>query len=312
MHEMYKTEKKKVTANDWRYLLMCLPMIVKIIVFTIIPMIWILMAFQDYKGFSGLSGSAWVGLENFKYFFQNGQIWRAIGNTVGLNVMFIAIGTPMTIAMAVFMFEMKSRLATKTAQTIYFFPYLISWVVVQYCTDAILSGNGIVNSIITTFGGNAIDFFAVKSATIWPLILMFCNIWKNTGYSLIMYYASLGSLDTSQIEAAKLDGASRMQKIWYIELPHLRKIVAILLIMSTGSIFRSDFGLFWFIPQNDTSGALLRTTQTLDTLVYQMSILDFNYSIGTAISFVQSIVGLVVLLLANHIIKKIDSDSAYI
>ena len=305
-------KKKKVVANDWRYLLMCLPMIIKIIVFAIIPMAWVLMAFQNYKGFLGLTGSEWVGGENFKYFFKNGQIWRAIGNTLGLNVMFIVVGTPITIAMALFMYEMKSRLATKTAQTIYFFPYLVSWVVVQYCTDAILANNGIVNDVITALGGEPIDFFAAKSAGIWPVILLFCNFWKNTGYSLIMYYAALGSLDTSLLEAAKLDGASRLQRMWHIELPHLRKITAILLIMSTGGIFRSDFGLFWFIPQNDTSGALLRTTETLDTFVYQMSILDFNYSTGTAISLVQSLVGLGTLLLANQIVKKIDSDSAYI
>ncbi len=309
---MKKKRRKKITANDWRYLLMCLPMIIKIIIFTIIPMIWILMAFQDYKGFLGLAGSEWVGFENFKYFFQNGQIWRAIKNTIGLNVMFIVVGTPITIAMAVFMYEMKSRRATKAAQTVYFFPYLVSWVVLQYCTDAILANEGVVNSIITTFGGDPVDFFAARSASMWPIILLLCNFWKNTGYSLIMYYASLGNLDTSLLEAAKLDGASRLQRIWYIELPHLKKIAAILLIMSTGSIFRSDFGLFWFIPQNDTSGALLKTTETLDTFVYQMSILDFNYSTGTAISLVQSIVGLVVLLTANYVIKKIDSDSAYI
>lgn len=305
-------KKKKIKSRDWCYLLMCTPMIIKTIIFAVIPMAWILMAFQDYKGFLGLTGSEWVGLENFKYFFENGQIWRAIKNTIGLNVMFIVVGTPVTIAMALFMYEMKNRLATKTFQTIYFFPFLISWVVVQYCTDAILNESGIINSIIIAMGGEGIDFFAVKSASYWPLILMMCNFWKGTGYSLIMYYAALGSLDTSLLEAAKIDGASRFQRMWYIELPHLRQIIAILLIMSAGNIFRSDFGMFWFIPQNDTSGALLKTTETLDTFVYRMSILDYNYSTGTAISLVQSIVGLGILLLANYIVKKIDKDSAYI
>ena len=305
-------KKKKIKANDWRYLLMCMPMVIKTIIFAIIPMAWILMAFQDYKGFLGLTGSEWVGLENFRFFFDNGQIWTAIRNTIGLNVMFIVVGTPITIAMSLFMYEMKNRLATKTFQTIYFFPFLISWVVVQYCTDAILNESGIVNSLIIALGGEGIDFFAVKSAPIWPFVLMLCNFWKGTGYSLIMYYAALGSLDTSLLEAAEIDGASRLQRMWHIELPHLRQIIAILLIMSTGNIFRSDFGLFWFIPQNDTSGALLQTTETLDTFVYRMSILDYNYSTGTAISLVQSIVGLATLLLVNHIVKMIDKDSAYI
>lgn len=305
-------KKQKIKARDWCYLLMCTPMIIKTIIFAVIPMAWIMMAFQDYKGFLGLTGSEWVGLENFKYFFENGQIWRAIGNTIGLNVLFIVVGTPITIAMALFMYEMKNRLATKTFQTLYFFPYLISWVVVQYCTDAIMNENGIINSLIIALGGEGIDFFAVKSAPYWPIVLLLCNFWKGTGYSLIMYYAALGSLDTSLLEAAKIDGASRLQRMWHIELPHLRQIIAILLIMSAGNIFRSDFGLFWFIPQNDTSGALLATTETLDTFVYRMSILDYNYSTGTAISLVQSLVGLATLLFVNYIVKKIDQDSAYI
>ncbi len=307
-----KKSAKEVFKENWEYLLMCLPMVIKIILFSVVPMLWLLMAFQDYKGFQGLFGSTWVGFENFEYFFKNGQIWRAIGNTLGLNVMFIVVGTPLTVAMALFMFEMKSRFTTKLFQTIYFFPYLISWVIVQYCTDAILANNGLINGIITGLGGSPVEFFATKSAGLWPFILLFCNIWKNTGYSLIMYYSALQSLDGSLIEAAQLDGAGKIKVMWHISLPHLRRIVAILLIMSMGSIFRSDFGLFWFIPQNDISGALLSTTETLDTFVYQMSILNFNYSTGTAISLVQSLVGTATLLVTNYIVKVIDRESAYI
>lgn len=307
-----KKSAKEVWKDNWEYLLMCLPMVLKILLFSVVPMLWLLMAFQDYKGFQGLFGSAWVGFDNFEYFFRSGRIWRAIRNTLGLNLMFIAIGTPLTIAMALFMFEMKSRFTTKLFQTIYFFPYLISWVIVQYCTDAILASNGLINGIIQAFGGGRVDFFAMKSAGLWPFILLFCNIWKNTGYSLIMYYSALQSLDTSLIEAAELDGAGKLRVMWHVSLPHLRRIVAILLIMSMGGVFRSDFGLFWFIPQNDISGALLSTTETLDTYVYQMSILNFNYSTGTAISLVQSLVGTGTLLLTNYIVKLIDRESAYI
>ena len=310
--QVKKKSAKEVWKDNWEYVLMCLPMVLKILLFSVVPMLWLLMAFQDYKGFQGLFGSAWVGLENFEYFFKSGKIWLAIRNTLGLNIMFIAVGTPMTIAMALFMFEMKSRFTTKLFQTIYFFPYLISWVIVQYCTDAILARNGLVNGILQVFGVGQVDFFATKSAGLWPLILLFCNIWKNTGYSLIMYYSALQSLDSSLIEAAELDGAGKLRVMWHVSLPHLRRIVAILLIMSMGGVFRSDFGLFWFIPQNDISGALLSTTETLDTYVYQMSILNFNYSTGTAISLVQSFVGMGTLLITNYIVKLIDRESAYI
>lgn len=309
--EKKKSAKEKFQEN-WQYVLMCLPMVIKLLLFSIVPMLWLLMAFQDYKGFLGLFGSEWVGLENFKYFFRSGQIWRSIRNTLGLNFMFIIIGTPMTIIMALFMFEMKSRFTTRFFQTIYFFPYLISWVIIQYCTDAILEDRGLLNIIITGLGGSKVDFFAESAAKWWPIILLFCNIWKNTGYSLIMYYSALQSLDVSLVEAAQLDGAGRIKVMWHVSLPHLKRIVAILLIMSMGGIFRSDFGLFWFIPQNDISGALLETTETLDVFVYKMSILNFNYSTGTAISLVQSIVGTATLLVANYIVKAIDKESAYI
>ena len=307
-----KKSAKQVLKDNWEYLLMCLPMVIKIIVFSVVPLLWLLMAFQDYTGYLGLFGSPWVGFENFEYFFKNGQIWRAIGNTLGLNLLFIGVGTPMTVAMALFMFEMKNRFATKLFQTIYFFPYLISWVIVQYCTDAILADNGLINGIIQAFGGSPVAFFATRSAGLWPIILLFCNIWKNTGYSLIMYYSALQSLDASLVEAAELDGAGKIKVMWHISLPHLRRIIAILLIMSMGGVFRSDFGLFWFIPQNDISGALLSTTETLDTFVYQMSIINFNYSTGTAISLVQSAVGTATLLITNYIVKIIDRESAYI
>ena len=307
-----KKSAKEIFKENWQYVLMCLPMVLKLLVFSVLPMLWLLMAFQDYKGFLGLFKSEWVGFANFEYFFKSGQIWRSIRNTLGLNFFFIAVGTPMTIIMALFMFEMKSRFTTRFFQTIYFFPYLISWVIVQYCTDAILADNGLLNRVITAFGGKRVEFFAESSAKLWPFVLLFCNIWKNTGYSLIMYYSALQSLDVSLVEAAELDGANRLKIMWHVSLPHLKRIVAILLIMSMGGIFRSDFGLFWFIPQNDISGALLSTTETLDVFVYKMSILNFNYSTGTAISLVQSIVGTATLLIANYIVKAIDRESAYI
>ena len=307
-----KKSFKQIFKTNWEYVVMCLPIVIKTIIFSVLPLLWLLMAFQDYNGNKGIFGSEWVWFANFEYFVVSDNIWRVIGNTLGLNVMFIVIGTPITIIMALFMYEMKNRFLTKLFQTIYFFPYLISWVVVQYSTDAILNDNGLINSFLISVGATPIKFFAEESAKIWPIVLLFCNFWKGTGYSLIMYYAALGSLDTEQLEAAELDGANRAQKMWHISLPHLRKIIAILLIMSMGGVFRSDFGLFWFIPKNDTDKTLLSTTEVLDTYIYQLSINDHNVSAGTAIGLVQSIVGTITLLITNFVVKKIDKESAYI
>ena len=161
-------------------------------------------------------------------------------------------------------------------------------------------------------GAGTIKFYDSSNARMWPWILLLCNIWKGQGYAIIMDYASLNGIDTELFEAAELDGANRAQRMWYISVPHLRKIIAILLIMSLGGIFRSDFGLFWFIPKNDSDRALLETTEVLDTYIYQLSIRETDYSAGTAIGLVQSVVGTIVLLFSNWIVKKIDKDSAFI
>lgn len=307
-----KNKRKKHAVDNTTYVLMCLPIVVKTVIFSILPMLWLLMAFQNYNGIRGLFGSDFVGFDNFEYFFKSNDIWRVVGNTVGLNFMFIFIGTPITAIMALFMNEMRNRTATKIFQTIWFIPYLISWTVAQYCTWAILCDNGLINTVLTSFGLPAQDFYATKNDSWWPLILLLCNFWKGQGYSVILDYASLQTLDTEMLEAAELDGANRFQRMWYIEVSHLKRIVAIQLIMAMGGIIRSDFGLFWFIPKNDTYKTLLETTDVLDTYIYQLSIQNANYSVGTAIGLIQSLVGMFVMLFTNWIVKKLDEDSAFI
>lgn len=307
-----KNKKKLAFRDNVSYSFMCLPVVIKTLIFSILPLLWLVMAFEDYRGFLGIFKSDWVGFDNFKYFFRNGIVWKVIWNTIYLNVLFILVGTPLTIVMALFMFELTNRKLTKIFQTIYFIPYLLSWTVVQYAFEGLLWTEGLINDLIVAFGGSKIQFYQAGSAKWWPFILLLANIWKGQGYSVLMYYASLNSIDTTLFEAAELDGANRFQKMWYVSVPHLRKMMAILLIMSMGGIFRSDFGLFWFIPKNDTDRTLLSTTEVLDTYIYQLSIKEANYSSGTAIGLIQSVVGTLMLLLTNRIVKFIDKDSAFI
>lgn len=294
------------------YTAMCLPIVIKTLIFSILPLLWLLMAFENYKGFLGIFGSEWVGFANFTYFFRSKVVWKVIWNTLSLNLLFVIVGTPSTALMALLMYEMKNKFATKFFQTIYFIPYLISWTVAEYCIEGILGTNGLINTALKGVHLGTIDFYNAANGKLWPWILLLCGAWKGHGYSIIMYYASLVTIDTDLFEAAKLDGANRAQRMWYISVPHLRKIVAILLIMSMGGIFHSDFGLFWFIPKNDSLRSLLDTTEVLDTYIYQLSIRETNYSAGTAIGLIQSIVGTVILLLTNFICKKLDEDTAFI
>ncbi len=307
-----KKEKKQKSVgyikNNIAYTVLSLPLVIKTIFFSVVPFIFIVIGFQDYNGVKGIFGSDWVGFDNFVYFFRNGSIWKVIWNTVYLNMLMILIGTPLTIIMALMMFEVKRRGACRLFQTIYFIPYLISWTVAKYSFESILAVDGLINQLF----GTSIDFYQASNANWWPLILILCNMWKGQGYSILIYYASLNSMDTTVFEAADLDGANRFHKMWYISLPHLKKMIAIMFIMSMAGVFRSDFGLFWFIPRNDTDRTLLETTEVLDTYLYQLSFRRAEYSSGTAIGLVQSIVGTIMLLITNKIAKLIDKDVAFI
>ena len=300
------------------YLMMCLPIVIKTIIFSIVPMLWIVMAFQDYK-FPPLFGeqNVWVGFENFEYFFTSGEIWEIVGNTVGLNIMFIFIGTPLTAIMALFMNEMMNRSLTKIFQTIWFIPYLISWSVAQYCSWGIMESNGLINTLLQHLGMEPIDFYAASSTGLWPLILFLWNMWKGQGYSVILDYAALQSLDTGIMEAAELDGANRLQRMWYIEVPHLRKIVAIQLIMSMGGIVKSDFGMFWFLPKFEGNSALelKKAVEVLDVRIYRLvndPRIKTDYSKATAIGLIQSFIGMIIMLITNWVVKKLDEESAFI
>ena len=317
IHVNRRKELQKLYRNS-SYLLMCLPIVIKTIVFSIVPMLWIVMAFQDYK-FPPLFGehNTFVGLENFEYFFTSGEIWQIVGNTVGLNLMFIFIGTPLTAIMALFMNEMRNRSLTKIFQTIWFIPYLISWSVAQYCSWGIMESNGLINTILGHLGIAPIDFYSASSVGMWPLILFMWNMWKGQGYSIILDYAALQSLDTGIMEAAELDGASRLQRMWYIEVPHLRKIVAIQLIMAMGGIVRSDFGMFWFLPKFEGNSALelKNSVEVLDVRIYRLvndPRIKTDYSKATAIGLIQSFVGMTIMLTTNWIVKKLDEESAFI
>ena len=313
-----KKKNKSAIQDNISYTLMALPVVIKTIIFSIVPLLWIGMAFQNYRGFLGIFGSPWVGLDHFINKFSDPVIWQYVWNTVGLNIMFIGIGTPLTVVMALFMYEMTNRTMTKLFQTIYFIPYLVSWTVAQWPINNGLLGyeTGMINNIIVSLGGSRIDFYSASNGHMWPWILMLCNIWKGQGYSVIMYYASLQSLDTEMLEAADLDGANRFQKMWYISLAHLRKIVGIMLIMSMGGMLRSDFGLFWFIPNNDSSSeTLYQATGVLDTYMYKLIMGaegSNSFSVGTAVGLVQSVVGMIIMLVTNWIVKKLDENAAFI
>ena len=274
----------------------------------------IVLAFKDYKVYtknptfwSNMQHSAWVGLKNFKFLFASSDTWTYIKNTIGYNVLWIVLGLVLSVALAIILNEITQKFVAKTYQTLMFFPYFLSWVVASYFVLAFLDPTrGLLTHLMQQLGFGNISWYSEPKY--WPVILTICNVWKNTGYSCILYLAAITGIDASQYEAASIDGATKWQQIKYVTLPHLRPMICILLIMNVGRIFNSDFGLFYTVPLN--SGSLFSATQVIDTYVYRTMTATSNIGMSAAAGFVQNMVGFVCIMTANKIVSKIDEDSS--
>ena len=287
---------------------MFLPGVVYLFINAYIPMFGIQIAFRQYNAAKGVFGSPWVGLKNFEFLVRTKDAWIMIRNTLFYNLVFIFLGTVLAVTVAIILNEIRNSKAKQLYQTIILIPFLISMVIVSYLAFAFLStSNGYINnSLVKLFGIKAIDWY--NTPKYWPFILVIINIWKGLGYNMILYYATICGIDTTLYEAAVVDGANRWQKIVHVTLPGLKSTIIILTLMALGGIFRSDFGLFYQVPQN--SGPLINVTQTIDTYVYRGLMQNNNIGMSSAAGLYQSVVGFVLVITANTIVRKIDSDSS--
>ena len=271
-------------------------------------MFGIFLAFKDYNFVKGVFGSDWNGLKNFKFLFQTRDALIITRNTLLYNLAFIVIGTIFAIIIAILVMEIAKKARLKFFQSSLLLPNMLSWVVIAYIGFAFLnSETGFINNTILNFLGiDEISWYATSKA--WPVILVIVYLWKNLGYLSIVYMASIAGIDEGIYEAAELDGAGKLNQIWHITLPMLKPTVIILTLMSIGRIFYSDFGLFYQVPMD--SGVIYDTTQTIDTYVYRglMELGDFGMTAAAGVY--QSIVGFILVLTANSIVRKINSDNA--
>jgi putative aldouronate transport system permease protein len=300
--------KEKKAWKDLPLLLIALPGIAYLIINNYIPMMGIFLAFKDFSFFRGIFGSEWCGFENFRFLFQTKDAWIMTRNTILYNVAFIIIGTVLSILVAVFICELGERKRVKWFQGAMLLPNMLSWVVIGYIAYAFLnSETGFINNtILGRLGLDPISWYAKEGA--WPLILLIVYIWKNIGYQSIVYTAAISGIDKSIFEAAAVDGATKLKQIIKVTLPMLKPTIITLTLMSIGRIFFSDFGLFYQVPQN--SGAIYATTQTIDTYVYR-GLMELNdVGMSAAAGLYQSLVGFVLVMIANTIVRKIDSDNA--
>lgn len=301
-------KKIKSILRGWPLYLMLLPGVVYLIINCYVPMAGIVVAFKQYNVREGIYRSPNIGLKNFQFLFKTNDAWLITRNTILYNLVFIVLGTVLAITVAIILSEIRNKTAKQAYQTVILIPYLISMVVVSYLVFAFLSdGNGYLNnSILPLFGVEPISWY--NEPKYWPFILVIVHIWKTIGYNCILYYATICGIDRSLYEAAVVDGASRWQQIWNITLPCLKSTIVILTLMNLGNIFRSDFGLFYQVPMN--SGTLINVTNTIDTYVYRGLMQTNNIGMSAAAGVYQSVVGFILVVTANTVVRKIDNESS--
>lgn len=294
------------TLNREKYLyLLLLPGFIVLLLFAYKPMIGILMAFQNYNIYDGIFGSEWVGFEHFKTFFSGRDFGPVMINTLKISILQLLIGFPMPVILAILFNEVRTGVFKKISQTVSYLPHFLSWVTIAGMMTTLLSpSTGLVNSVITALGFEPIYILAEKS--MFVPILIISSIWKEVGWSSVVYLASLASLDQDVAEAATIDGCTRFQKIIYINFPYLMSTVAIMLILKTGGILNAGFDQIF----NLQSPATYDVANVLDTYVYELGIQGFQYSLSTAIGLFKSVVGIIMVLLTNAIAKKLSDGEA--
>ncbi len=292
----------------WQLHLLALPAVILLILFSYAPMFGVVLAFQNYTAKGGFFGSQWVGFKNFEFLFATTDAWRITRNTVLYNVAFLAVNTSLSVLLAILFNELYFRKLAKTLQTMIIMPNFLSMAVIAIVAYAFLKGgrSGLLNQVIIAFGGKPRDWYIYKP--IWPFLLVLINAWKGVGYGSIVYVASISGISQEYYEAAVLDGATKYQQARYVTLPHLKKIIVIMLILNIGSLMRGDFGLFYNVTQNN--GALYEYTDVIDTYIYRALKMLGNTGMSAAANLYQSAVGFVLVIAANLVVRRIDEESA--
>lgn len=306
---------KYFRKNGFLFLLI-LPGLIHILMIQYMPMFGIVIAFKDYKFRDGIFGSRWIGFENFKFLFGSGTAWNITFNTVFMNLLFIITGTLAALLLALLLNEIYSSRLAQVYQFTLFIPFFIGSVIVGYIAYAILSNNGFINTSLKSMGLESITFYLEPDY--WRGILTSANLWMGIGFGTIIYLSGIIGINPEYFEAAELDGAGKLQQIWFITIPLVRYLIVIQLLLAVGKIFFANFGLFYFVPQVYKNGALLPVVDVIDTFVFRALYGGtttgasgiVKIGMAAAAGFYQSVVGFILVLSANLFVKKISPDQA--
>ncbi|KUP25161.1 ABC transporter permease subunit [Paenibacillus sp. DMB5] len=298
-----KNERFGFLKRDWQlYLLVAIPLAF-VIVFKYFPMAGLVIAFKDYKIARGFWGSEWVGFQIFQDIFAKPDFAKAIRNTLLLNILDLIFSFTMPIILALMLNEVKSVKFKRVNQTLLYLPHFLSWVIIGAIAYQLLSeGGGVVNNLIELMGGNRVPF--LQEDTNWLISYLAIGVWQSMGWGTIIYLAAISGINPEMYEAATVDGAGRWRKVWNITIPSIRATIVTLLIMSLGKVMEGSFERIWSLQNKATT----EFTTTIPVLVYRWGIESGNFSRATAVGLFQSVIGIILVITADRIAKKLGED----
>ncbi len=303
--------RKRSTRKAFRKFLpltfMVIPGMLYLLINNYLPMFGMMIAFKDVNFSKGIFQSDWVGLRNFKYLFTTSDAFIITRNTLLYNITWIIMGIVIAIFLAILLNEVRNKFFARFYQSMILIPQLVSIIIVSYLVYAVLSDTGFMNNtLLPLLGIDSISWYF--EAKYWPVILTIVHMWKSIGFSVVIYFASIIGIDEEYYEAARLDGASKWQQIKSITIPLIMPTIVMLLLLSIGKIFYSDFGLFYQVPMN--SGPLYETTNVIDTYVYRGLLGLGDVGMSAAAGVYQSLVGFALVMLSNWLVRKFNKDNA--
>lgn len=299
-----KTSKKSI-KEDFQLTLVALPGVIYLLIFNYLPLPGLAIAFKDFKPLKGIWGSEWNGLDNLKFFFTSQDALRTIRNTLLYNGVWLVLGTFCSVGLALMFYHVRSRRALKVYNTVMMIPKFMSAVMLSLVAQVFLSYRfGYINQMVKAFGGNSIDWYTIPE--IWPFVLTIVQVWATVAVSSMIYYASLMGMDECMLEAAKLDGANKVQQIGYVMVPHLIPVITIQCIVNLGNLFNSNLGLFYQVPQN--SGMLYPTTDVIATYTFR-ALQGGRLANSAAVGLVQSIAGFILIVTTNAFIRRVCPEN---
>ncbi|WP_422661137.1 ABC transporter permease [Paenibacillus sp. EC2-1] len=299
------TVLKKMRIH-WPLYVLLLPPIIYVAIFNYLPMYGVLLAFKQYKPLEGIIGSPWVGFSHFEQFFSSPSSWRIINNTILISLYSLVAGFPLPILLAVALNEVRIQWFKKSVQMLTYAPYFISSVVLVGIVMQVLDPRiGLVNQFIQLFGGEPINFMGEPQS--FRSIYVWMGIWQGTGYGAIIYLAALAGVSKDLQEASIIDGASKVRRIWHVDLPSIRPTIVILLVLSIGGIMSVGFETI-YLMQNNLN---LSVSEIISTYVYKVGLINSNYGFSTAIGLFNSIINLILLIIANFTARKLTDSGLW-